>query len=126
MKTVNILKDKTKTGILVTILLIVIILTACGNVRKIDKANMTDAEEAGQAKKAGNTAEVFNETEDERHKKVNRTYENPDYSQITLSMIGDILLHTKINESGRMEDGSLNYDHLFANVKEDIKRPTLQ
>ncbi|NMB33569.1 MAG: CapA family protein [Clostridium sp.] len=122
MKTVNILKDKTKTGILVTILLIVIILTACGNGRKIDKANMTDAEAAGQAKKAGNTAEVFNETEDERHKKVNRTYENPDYSQITLSMIGDILLHTKINESGRMEDGSLNYDHLFANVKEDIKK----
>ncbi len=44
----------------------------------------------------------------------------PDTS-VTISMVGDILLHEKVSESGKMEDGSYNYDHLFANVKENIE-----
>ena len=43
----------------------------------------------------------------------------------TIVMVGDILLHTKINESGKYPDGSYNYDHLFANVAEDIAQADL-
>ncbi len=40
---------------------------------------------------------------------------------VTISMVGDVLLHEKVADSGRMDDGSYNYDHLFANVKDEIE-----
>ena len=40
--------------------------------------------------------------------------------KVTLVMVGDILLHTPVAESGVQEDGSYNFDALFANVKEEI------
>lgn len=39
---------------------------------------------------------------------------------ISLVMVGDILLHTPVAESGIQEDGSYNFDALFANVKDEI------
>ena len=44
----------------------------------------------------------------------------PELPQVDIVMVGDILLHTRVNESGLMEDGTYNYDHMFAQVKEDI------
>lgn len=41
--------------------------------------------------------------------------------EIDVMMIGDILTHMGVQESGRLADGSLNYDHLFANIKEDVQ-----
>lgn len=32
---------------------------------------------------------------------------------ISIVMVGDMLLHTRVYESGMLEDGTLNYDHLF-------------
>ena len=46
---------------------------------------------------------------------------NPENREVSLVMVGDVLLHTKVYESGLMEDGSYNYDHMFAHVKEDIE-----
>lgn len=40
---------------------------------------------------------------------------------ITIVMVGDVLLHTPINDSALQEDGSYNYTHLFSHVKEDIQ-----
>lgn len=42
-------------------------------------------------------------------------------ARVNISMVGDILLHEKVSESGEMADGTYNYDHLFANVKEEIE-----
>ena len=39
---------------------------------------------------------------------------------VTLVMVGDILLHTRIHEYSKQEDGSYNYDAIFANLKEEI------
>lgn len=41
--------------------------------------------------------------------------------QVSIVMVGDVLLHTPINESARQEDGSYDYSHLFAHVKQDIQ-----
>lgn len=41
---------------------------------------------------------------------------------ITVTMVGDILLHDRVWQSGMLDDGTYNYDHLFANVKEDIEQ----
>lgn len=39
---------------------------------------------------------------------------------INVMMIGDMLMHMGVQNSGRLADGSLNYDHLFAHIKSDI------
>ena len=49
------------------------------------------------------------------------TVEEPEPQEVSLVMVGDILMHTKVYESGLMEDGSYNYDHMFAQVKTDIE-----
>lgn len=41
--------------------------------------------------------------------------------EVEIVMVGDILLHENVQESGALDDGTYNYDHLFANVKEDIQ-----
>lgn len=43
----------------------------------------------------------------------------PEEVRITLRMIGDILMHRRVWESGYRQDGSYNYDHLFAQVAEE-------
>lgn len=44
----------------------------------------------------------------------------PEPQQMTLLMVGDMLMHTPVTNSGKQEDGSYNYDHIFAHVKEEI------
>lgn len=40
---------------------------------------------------------------------------------IQIVMVGDMLMHEPIIESGLQEDGTYNFDHLFANVKDTIE-----
>lgn len=40
--------------------------------------------------------------------------------EINLIMVGDMLMHTPVNESGVNEDGTVNFDHLFSHTKEII------
>lgn len=40
---------------------------------------------------------------------------------IDLVMVGDILAHEGVYNSGFYPDGTINYDHIFANVREDIQ-----
>ncbi len=49
----------------------------------------------------------------------------PEPPQITLVMVGDMLMHGKVMESGLQEDGSYDFNHLFVNVKEQIQRADL-
>lgn len=44
---------------------------------------------------------------------------------VSIVMVGDMLMHLRVTESGRMEDGTYNYDHVFAHVKEDIEAADL-
>lgn len=132
----NLLNDKTKKRLLLTVLLIITILTGCSHDNKIDEVIPEPGKNIVEVEKDNKTASHANETNNvdknisdalNDTKDVEPSEEKPIEiaekrdSEITLSMIGDILLHTKINESGRMKDGSLNYDHLFANVKEDLQ-----
>ncbi len=39
---------------------------------------------------------------------------------INIVMVGDVLIHERVRDSGKMADGSLNYDHLFANLYDEI------
>ncbi len=41
-------------------------------------------------------------------------------SQVTLLAVGDNLIHIEVVKSGKKKDGSLNYDHLYSNLKDAI------
>lgn len=41
-------------------------------------------------------------------------------NEISLVMVGDVLLHTPLQESGLQADGSYDYDHFFSHTKELI------
>lgn len=44
---------------------------------------------------------------------------------VTLTMVGDILLHDRIHKYSVQEDGSYNYDAIFANLEEEISEADL-
>ena len=46
-------------------------------------------------------------------------------SQISLIMVGDILLHTPVEKAALQEDGSYKFDAIFTNLKEDIQAADL-
>lgn len=39
---------------------------------------------------------------------------------VSLMMVGDMLLHDAVQNTGLMEDGTYNYDHLFTHILDDI------
>ena len=41
-------------------------------------------------------------------------------TEITIVMVGDILLHTPVEEAAKRDDGSYNFDFIFENLKKDI------
>ena len=44
---------------------------------------------------------------------------------VEIVMVGDMLMHGRVMESGLKEDGSYNFDHLFENVKDSIENADL-
>ena len=51
--------------------------------------------------------------------------EQEDIAELTLLMVGDILLHTPVEKAALQEDGSYNFDAVFANLEEDIQAADL-
>ncbi len=45
--------------------------------------------------------------------------------EINLVMVGDMLMHERVVESGLQEDGNYNFDHLFTHVQEKIESADL-
>jgi poly-gamma-glutamate synthesis protein (capsule biosynthesis protein) len=41
-------------------------------------------------------------------------------SEVTLLAVGDNLIHIEVVQSGKQENGTLNYDYLYSNLKEQI------
>lgn len=45
---------------------------------------------------------------------------------IDIMMIGDILVHEPVYYSGMKEDGTINYDHLFSNIEDEINESDIR
>lgn len=83
-----------------------------------DTQKSTGAEtQAGTGKE---TRENTQADTDARQQDQHNTAETSQPQQMTLLMVGDMLMHTPVTNSGRLEDESYNYDHLFTHVKEEI------
>lgn len=53
------------------------------------------------------------------------SYEEPEPPSLSLVMVGDILMHTPLNETGLQENGEVNFDHLFTHTKDMISSADL-
>lgn len=56
----------------------------------------------------------------EKSKNQRQNEETSEENQVTLLAVGDNLIHREVIKSGRKKDGTYNYDHLYANVKDEI------
>ena len=102
------IKKMIRLGV-VLILLITLIVTLFSCSKKKNEDN----------KEPQNQDAVTEETDDTS---VEDVYVEP---EIDLIMVGDILLHDSIHESGKLDDGTYNYDHMFEQVKEDVQAADL-
>ncbi len=96
-------------------LALVLLFLLCG-CRRIDAptTETTAPEETTEA-----ITELQTETETEP------PIDTSDDGIVSILMAGDVLLHDKVAASGEMSDGSYNYDHMFANVKNEIESADL-
>ena len=93
---------------LLTALLLILCLGGC--LRPADAQTPSDSTAPVQTDTTADTTAPEPEPEPE-----------PEDKSVTIRMVGDILLHEAVTESGLKSDGSYNFDHLFANVKSEIE-----
>ena len=106
------------------ILLAMFLLSGCDRQEMIYSFN--HVEEASVDNEAENTESVDN-IQANTEQAMDITTEDPEISDVysgpavTLAMVGDVLLHTPVEESCQAEDGSYDFSILFANVKDEVQ-----
>ena len=97
------------------IIAVVILLPSCGKTAERTGAGRQDV--AALVTDAPTSTEAPGETTDAPDPENGGT--------ISVVMVGDVLLHEPITESGLADGGTRNYDHLFANVKSAVEKADL-
>ena len=106
------------------ILLAMFTLSGCDRQEMIYSFN--HEEEASVDNEVKKTETVDN-IQPETEQAMDITTEDPEISDVysgptvTLAMVGDVLLHTPVEESCQAEDGSYDFSSLFANVKDEVQ-----
>lgn len=75
--------------------------TSVGNSQYVKETETFDESEMSSGKESSETEEVT---------------EVPIKEELCIRMVGDMLMHTRVVESGLQSDGSYNFDHLFMNM----------
>lgn len=101
------------------LLIFLLLLGGCGQSQeavsdKVQKETDTVSAEA-QEETGANSAEI---QESEKGQEEEKTEER---REISLIMVGDILLHDPVTESGKLPDGTYNYEHMFAQVEDMVQ-----
>ena len=111
---------------------VLVLLAGCGSTKLPKQSSVvetqgheetTSAEETVAQTAEEETAEE--ETATEETTVTTEELEEAAPSTISLLMVGDILLHTPVEEAAKQEDGSYNFDAIFANVQEEIQAADL-
>lgn len=103
--------ELTRIGLLLVLIALIIgLFQGCRAVIGLLSSPQESAPEAGQAEE---------QTPDGQEAPPAETVapQEPEETEISLVMVGDVLLHTPLQESGQQSDGSYNYDHFFAHTK---------
>lgn len=84
-----------------------------------------DLEQSQEEESEADSGEV-KESESAQGSESEPTMESePEPAQLSLIMVGDILLHTPVEASAKQEDGSYSYDAIFANTIDEIQAADL-
>lgn len=84
-----------------------------------DVSNMSDMEDVENSVLNVENEEIIDET-------INPVEPEPTPPPtIQIVMVGDMLMHGRVMESGLKEDGTYNFDHLFVNIKDTIENADL-
>lgn len=131
------MNKKSIKSILLAIILSVSALAGCGQERdaqvqsNFDESRTTDQQsgiESVPVEKTENESapvvESIPESEPESFPESEPTPES-ERAQISILMVGDILLHTPVEASAKQADGTYSYDAIFSNTKEEIRAADL-
>lgn len=122
------MRSKKIITLFLMLFILIFILTACNTSINDSNNNPKSYNKTDKLVESNEAKNVFEEdssqTNDTIVEDTLRSDEPIDlgYSEVTLTMVGDMLLHTPVHESGKMLDGSMNFDHLFTNVKEKVSK----
>lgn len=109
------------------IVLIVLMLDGCGvqDGRGVPSASGQGVQDGEVPSFSGQGAQgIFQRAEESAQKIFQEEAEEPPAS-VSLLMVGDILLHTPVEESALRSDGSYDFTAVFANVREEIQAADL-
>lgn len=122
-------------------ILMICFLTACSNgetsiqtnveQQKEDNVEISIQTESNVAEVLSDTAMELSEVLEERETLETKTLEiieetsPPEPPEISLIMVGDILLHTRVEECAIQEGGAYNYDAIFEPMKSEIESADL-
>ena len=108
-------KQYLKEALLISALL----LTSCSNKNEEIITNETVIEQDNNTNKEENIKTIQEETLED-YQEVIEVEEAKENEHVDLLMIGDMLIHKPVYTSGIQDDGSLNYDHFFTNIQDDL------
>ena len=116
-----------KRNILYIGILIIVLLSACGKTEteqsnQVPATHATVSQESG-VEVTGEVSPVIEKLPEASLQEMTAASEVPSpdlVPQYKIIMVGDVLLHTPVEESCRQSDGSYDYDSLFSHTKEEI------
>lgn len=99
-----------------------LLLTSCNAKDNKKVSECKNVETYEEVTECTNATEIMT-VKDENAEEVEEIKEN---EHVDLLMIGDMLIHTPVYKSGIQSDGSLNYDHFFKNIQEDLDKAEIK
>lgn len=98
-------------------------LCGCGQSKADETANLVDITVANTENNMETEEETSSLTETANlNTELSDEYTEADTAKVNLIMVGDMLIHTPINETAAKEDGTVNFDHLFTHTKDMIEK----
>ncbi len=109
---------------MLVLLAVLLLVSGCGNVVE---TKQSEAVTVDMTEKEASSDEGGDGQKQQEELVPQETLPEEIYTPPTLSlvMVGDILLHTPLAQSGLREDGSYDFSAVFANTKEDIQAADL-
>ena len=128
------MKKNTKKQVILFMALALITLSGCDRQKWIHYFNNIEEASVDNVTETTDVVDNFTDTESgstdtesimadtEPTEEIEPVYTGP---EVSIIMVGDILLHTPVEESALQEDGTYNFDAIFANMEPEIQAADL-
>ena len=97
----------------------------CGSHEAVAASTMNQSTEAVSTLESTEQLPMSQQPEQTLEESSTEAYVEEEKQKVDLVMVGDVLLHEKVAQSGQMPDETWQYDHLFAQVRDEIEAADL-